>query len=318
VVELSDAASPTVERAALAEPAARGPTRAALARVARDRAAVAGLLLVLLISLAAAAAPLLAPHPPREVRFDRALASPGREFVLGSDSLGRDELSRLLYGARVSLASVVLATFAIIVIGVAVGLVSGFFGGIVDSVIQRALETVMAFPSLIFALAIAGMLGPSMRSVMIAVIAVSWVSYARLVRGMVLSERGQPYVEAARAIGAGDVRIMRSHVLRNVVPPIVVLATIELGGLLLAISSLSFLGLGAQPPTPEWGTMLNEARPFFQSAPHLMLAPGAAITLTVLSFNLIGDGLRDALDPRTRGAVAAARRRRRRRLGRRR
>ena len=171
----------------------------------------------------------------------------------------------------------------------------------------------MAFPSLVLALAIAGVLGPSLRSVVIAVVAVQWVSYARLVRGMVLGVRSQPYVDAALSFGAPDRWIMLRAILPNVLPPVVVLATLELGGVLLTISSLSFLGLGAQPPTPEWGTMLSEARPYFESNPHLMVAPGLAIVVTVLAFNLVGDGLRDALDPRTKQALAHARSRRWRR-----
>jgi peptide/nickel transport system permease protein len=165
----------------------------------------------------------------------------------------------------------------------------------------------LAVPSLVLALAIAGMLGPSMASVLIGVVAVQWVSYARLVRGMVLSARSQPYVESSIALGARSRRVMFNEILPNVVPPVVVLATLEMGGLLLSISSLSFLGLGAQPPTPEWGTMLNQARPFFQSHPYLMILPGVAITLTVLAFNLLGDGLRDALDPRAGRLVTRVR-----------
>jgi peptide/nickel transport system permease protein len=190
---------------------------------------------------------------------------------------------------------------------VTIGLLSGFYGGFVDGAIQRVLDVLLAVPSLVLALAIAGMLGSSMRSVLVGVVAVSWVPYVRLVRGMVLSARSEPYVESSIALGARSRRVMFNEILPNVVPPVVVLATLEMGGLLLSISSLSFLGLGAQPPTPEWGIMLSQARPFFQSHPHLMIAPGVAITLTVLAFNLLGDGLRDALDPKAGRLVTRVR-----------
>lgn len=287
---------------------AKGPVRPAFRRLLRDRGAVVGLVILAALAITALAAPALAPYSPIEPHYARALRGPGRAFLLGTDGLGRDQLSRLIFGTRISLASVSLAAAAIMLIGVTVGLVSGYYGGVVDSIIQRVVEILLAFPSLVLALAIAGVLGPSITSVLIAVIAVHWVSYARLVRGMVLSARNQPYVESARALGASNRRIMFREILPNVLPPVIVLATLEMGGLLLSISSLSFLGLGAQPPTSEWGTMLSQARPFFQSNPHLMIVPGLAITLTVLAFNLVGDGLRDALDPRTRSLLLHARR----------
>jgi peptide/nickel transport system permease protein len=292
-------------------PTARGSIQIALRRLLRDRSAVAGLIILSLLAIAAVAAPALAPYSPIEPHYESALQGPSREFLLGTDGLGRDELSRLLFGARISLASVTVAAVAITLLGVAIGLVSGFYGGVVDGGIQRVIDVLLAFPSLVLALAIVGVLGPSIRSVLIAVVAVHWVSYARLVRGMVLSARNQPYVESAVALGARSWRLMFREILPNVVPPVVILATLEMGGLLLSISALSFLGLGAQPPTPEWGTMLNQARPFFQSHPFLMIAPGIAITLTVLAFNLLGDGLRDALDPNATRLIAHARARRR-------
>ena len=291
-------------------PSSRGPARTALRRLLADRAALAGVVVIAAAAVAAAAAPLLAPYSPDAPHYADSLRGPGRHYLLGTDGLGRDELSRLVYGARMSLASVMVATLAIVLVGVAVGLASGYFGGVVDTLLQRTTDIVMAFPSLVLALVIAGILGASLTSVVIAVVSVHWASYARLVRGMVLTAREQRYVEASRALGAGDTRIMLSEILPNVLPPVVVLATLEMGGLLLAISSLSFLGLGAQPPTPEWGTMLNEARPYFESHAYLMIAPGFAITLLVLAFNLVGDGLRDALDPRSSRLVSSTRRRR--------
>jgi peptide/nickel transport system permease protein len=288
-------------------PVVRGPVRGALRRLLRDRSALVGLGTLVLLVVAAVFAPALAPYSPTEPHYEDALRGPGRDYLLGTDGLGRDELSRLLFGARISLASVTMAAAAITLLGVTIGLLSGYYGGILDGAIQRVIDVLLAVPSLVLALAIAGMLGPSIRSVLIGVVAVQWVSYARLVRGMVLSARSQPYVESSIALGARSRRVMFNDILPNVMPPVVVLATLEMGGLLLSISSLSFLGLGAQPPTPEWGTMLNQARPFFQSHPYLMIVPGVAITLTVLAFNLLGDGLRDALDPRAGRLVTRVR-----------
>jgi peptide/nickel transport system permease protein len=288
-------------------PVARGPVRVAFRRLLHDRSALVGLGILVLLVVAAVFAPALAPYSPTEPHYEDALRGPGRDYLLGTDGLGRDELSRLLFGARISLASVTMAAAAITLLGVTIGLLSGYYGGILDGAIQRVIDVLLAVPSLVLALAIAGMLGPSMASVLIGVVAVQWVSYARLVRGMVLSARSQPYVESSIALGARSRRVMLNEILPNVVPPVVVLATLEMGGLLLSISSLSFLGLGAQPPTPEWGTMLNQARPFFQSHPYLMILPGVAITLTVLAFNLLGDGLRDALDPRAGRLVTRVR-----------
>jgi peptide/nickel transport system permease protein len=280
-----------------------------LRRLGRDPAALVGLLFITVVTIAAIGAPLFAPYPPDEPHFAQSLQPPGGHFVLGTDGLGRDEFSRLLYGARISLASVAVATLVIVVVGVTVGLISGYSGGIVDDVLQRIVEIVMAFPSLVLALVVAGILGPGLKSIVIAVVVASWASYARLVRGMVLSTRQQGYVEAAVVQGARNSRVMVKEILPNVLPPVIVLATLEMGGLLLAMSSLSFLGLGAQPPTPEWGTMLNEARPYFESHVYLMIVPGLAITLLVLAFNLVGDGLRDALDPRSSALVSGSRRR---------
>jgi peptide/nickel transport system permease protein len=292
--------SPSMAVAPVAvEPVSKGTVRLALRRLIRDRAALLGMGIVAAFTLGAVLAPVLAPYSPIEPHYSSALRGLGHRFLLGTDGLGRDELSRLLFGARISLGAVSAAALAITFIGVTVGMVSGYYGGLLDSLIQRLIEILLAFPPLVLALAIAGVLGPSLGSVLIAVVAVHWVSYARVVRGMVLSTRNQPFVGAARASGATDRRIMVREILPNVIPPVIVLATMEMGGLLLTISSLSFLGLGAQPPTPEWGTMLNQARPYFQSHPYLMILPGLAITLAVLGFNLVGDALRDALDPRT-------------------
>ena len=247
-----------------------------------------------LIAAAAIAAPLVAPHDPTAVDARAILAPPSGEHWLGTDNLGRDIFSRLVYGARWSLGAAGAAAVAIVLVGITVGVISGYVGGLVDDVTMRIVDVLLAF----LALAIVGTLGPSLQNVLIGMVSVWWVEYARVMRGLTLGVRGREYVTAAQCAGATAGHVMLRHILPNVVPSVLVLATLELGGLILAISGLSFLGLGAQPPTPEWGTMLNDGRPFFQRAPQLMIYPGLAITLVVVGCNLLGDGLRDVLDPR--------------------
>ena len=246
--------------------------------------------------LVALLAPIIAPFDPTLVDAARSFASPGSQHWLGTDNLGRDMFSRLLYGARWSLGIVLVATVMIMSAGVIIGVVAGYAGGLVDDVLMRLADTVLSVPSLLLGLAIVGTLGPGVRSLMIGVASIWWVGHARIIRGLVLAHRERGFVEAARALGARDRRIIARHILPGILPAVIVLATLEMGELVLAISGFSFLGLGAQPPTPEWGAMLNDARNFFFTAPQLMLYPGAAITITVLGFNLVGDGLRDALD----------------------
>ena len=264
-----------------------------------DPASLLGLLIVAAIVAAALAAPVLAPHDPTAVSLERRLLTPNSEYPLGTDHLGRDELSRLLYGARTTLGTASVVLMVVITIAVTVGTLSGYYGGRLDTLLMGLVDLLLAFPGLILAVAIAGTLGPSLINVMIAMAAVWWAGYARLIRGMVLSLRQREFVEAARAIGASDRRIMIVHVLRNILGPVIVLATLDMGWIILGISGLNYLGLGAQPPTPEWGAMLNDGRPLLQLAPRMMLYPGAAIFLVVLGFNLLGDGLRDVLDPTT-------------------
>jgi ABC-type dipeptide/oligopeptide/nickel transport system permease subunit len=266
----------------------------------RDRTAVAGLGVLIVFVTAAALAPLIAPHDPTTVDVVRKLAPPSGEFPLGTDHLGRDVLSRLLYGARISLAATFFAALAIAATGLVLGVIAGFVGGVVDALISRIIDVLLAFPGLLLALAVTGVLGPSLRNLLLAVIVVSWAGYARVVRAAALAERGRPYIEAARASGASRRRVVLRHILPNVLAPVIVLTALDMAAILLGISALSFLGLGVQPPTPEWGAMLSEARPYLSSAPRLMFFPGAAIFLTALAFNLVGDGLRDVLDPKTR------------------
>ncbi len=274
-----------------------GGQQGVLRRLVRDRAAVVGLVIIVLLVALALAAPLLAPHDPAAQHLHARLAAPNLTFPLGTDNLGRCLLSRLLYGARVSLAAATAAALLALLIGVSVGAIAGYAGGWADVVIMRFVDLLLAFPLLVLALAITGFIGVGMGSVLVGVVSVWWASYARIVRGLMLSLRERPFVEAARAMGAAPARIIIRHLLPNVLPPVIVLATLEMGGLLLVISGLNFLGLGVQPPTPEWGAMLNDGRPFLRSAPQLMIYPGLAISLAVMACNLLGDGLRDALDP---------------------
>ena len=267
-------------------------------RLARQPLALLGLLVVGAFALAAVAAPVLARHEPETVDVVARLASPSRDHWLGTDTLGRDLFSRIVFGARWSLGAAFVVTVAVSAIGVAVGAASGYLGGRVDAVAMRVVDALLAFPAILLALAIVGVVGPGLRGVLTGLVLVGWAGYARVVRGIVLSVRENEYVMAARAVGGSDVHILRRHVLPNVVSPVVVLASLEMGQLILALAGLSFLGLGAQPPAPEWGTMLNDGRVFLLTAPQLMIYPGVAISLVVLGLNLLGDGLRDLLDPR--------------------
>jgi peptide/nickel transport system permease protein len=273
---------------------------AALHDVVRDRSALLGLGILVTVVLAALFARVIAPYDPTAMDPTANLASPSRDHWLGTDNLGRDLFSRLVYGARWTLGAAGLAAAGIVLLGVTVGIVAGYAGGIVDDLLMRVVDVLLAFPSIVLALAIVGMLGPSLVNVLIGMVAVWWVDYARVVRGLTLKVRQNDYVLSAHCCGCGSGRTIFRHILPNVIPSVIVLATLELGALMLAISGLSFLGLGAQPPTPEWGTMLSDGRLFFLNAPQLMMYPGIAITLVVLGCNLLGDGLRDALDPRQR------------------
>lgn len=263
-----------------------------------DRLARVGLGIVVSLVLVAILAPLIARHDPAAIDPLNRLAGSSRDHPLGTDELGRDVFARLVFGARWSLGLAALATAVVMTIGIVVGLVSGFFGGVVDAVIMRLVDVLLAFPSLVLYLAIVGTLGPGIENVFIALVSISWAGYARVVRGLVLTVREREFVRAALGLGATRRRLVIRHIFPNVVSPIVVLASIQIGGTILALAALGFFGLGAQPPTPEWGTMINQGRLFLQTSPTLMIYPGIAISLSVLGFNLLGDGLRDALDPR--------------------
>ena len=269
-------------------------TRRLLAR----RATVVGLAIVIMLGLVALFAPWIAPHDPAHIDPAIGFAGPSAAHWLGTDNLGRDLLSRLVYGARWSLGLVLIATLLVMSAGVTVGVVAGYAGGVLDDVLMRLVDAVLSVPSLLLGLAIVGTIGPGIGSVMIGLASIWWVSYARVVRGLVIALRERPFVDAARALGASNGHIVVRHIMPGILPALAVLASLEMGELVLAISGLSFLGLGAQPPTPEWGAMLNDGRTFFFTAPQLLLYPGIAISVAVMGFNLLGDGLRDALDAR--------------------
>ena len=247
---------------------------------------------------AAALAPWIAPHNPVRGELDDYLQAPSGRYWFGTDTFGRDVFSRVVYGARISLAVGAAVQVSALAIGVGLGLLSGFYGGPVDNLIMRLAEIIFAFPGLLFAIAIMAVIGPSLYNVFIALGLVSWTGLARVVRGAVLAVKEQEFVEAARALGASNRRIILRHLLPNIVAPAIILVTLGIGGAILAEASLSFLGLGAQPPTPSWGSMLTVGRDYLTEAPWLSIYPGVAIFLTVMGFNLLGDGLRDLLDPR--------------------
>ena len=267
-------------------------------RVARSRWTLAGLALVAALALAAAAAPWLAPANPYRSELAAALRSPSTAFPLGTDAQGRDVLSRLLFGARLSLAVGLTSQVISLATGLLLGLLAGFRGRWVDAVVMRAADVTLAFPSLLLLIAVAAAVRPSLPVVCVVIGAVGWAGMARLVRGQVLVARGLDYVQAARALGASDVRLVARHVLPNVLGPVIVAATLGVGSAIMAEAALSFVGLGAQPPTPSWGAMIAEGRDLLRVAPWVSLFPGLAIGLTVLGVNLVGDGLRDALDVR--------------------
>jgi peptide/nickel transport system permease protein len=276
----------------------RGLRLAARAPILANPLNLVALALIALFAACALFAPLLAPYDPLAQELGQRLRPPSPEHWLGTDSLGRDIASRILYGARISLIVGVVVVASAGVVGTAIGLVAGYAGGLVDEALMRLTEVFLAFPALILAMAIAGALGPSLTNAIIAIAAVTWAVYARLTRGQILSLRRREFVEAARAIGASRTRIVVRHLLPNALAPIMIQASFDLGSSIIAAAGLSFIGFGAQPPTPEWGVMISEGRNYISTQPWLSLFPGLAILLAVGSFNLLGDGLRDAFDPR--------------------
>jgi len=257
-----------------------------------------GAVIVAVAALAALVGPLLTPYDPSAQALALRLQGPSLAHPLGLDELGRDILARLLAGARVSFLVGVVVVGVSSAIGMTLGSIAGYFGGVVDDAISRVIDVLMAFPGILLAIALVAVLGPSLTNVVLALCVIGWVGYARLVRGQALRAREFEYVQAARALGAGPGRVVLRHVLPTAIPAVVVQATLGMAGAIIAEASLSFLGLGVQPPTPSWGTMLDAGRSHLFDAPHLTIVPGVAIALLVLGFNFVGDGLRDRIDPK--------------------
>jgi peptide/nickel transport system permease protein len=288
-----------IERRSLAIRFWRNP---AARRFRRNRTALLGLAMVSLLILVALAAPLLAPADPLEAELQKSLLSPGvNGYLLGTDELGRDLWSRVVYGSRISLSLGVISVGIGLLIGIPLPALAAYRGGWVDSLAMRLVDILISFPAILLAIIVVSVLGPSLNNAMIAVGVAQGPIYARLVRGVILSLKQREFVEAARAIGVYDHDIVFRHILPNCLSPIIIQSTLLIASSILSASALSFLGLGAQPPTPEWGAMLSKGRLYLRTAPFLTTFPGLAIVTTVLGFNLFGDGLREALDPRMGG-----------------
>lgn len=269
-------------------------------QLSRNRGAVLGLLLILTEVAVAVAAPWVAPYDPLEQSIREALQPPSAQHLLGTDDIGRDMLSRIIYGTRISLRVGLISVAISSIIGTTMGIAAGFYGGWADNLIMRLTDVLAAFPGMLLALTVIAILGPGLFNVMIAVGIGSIPSYTRIARGSTLSIKSCPFVESARAVGCKDARIMARYILPNVLPPLIVIVTLGIAGAILTASGLSFLGLGARPPTPEWGAMLSTGRTYLRQSWWFAVFPGLAITFTVVSINLLGDGLRDALDPKLR------------------
>jgi len=275
------------------------PTQRAIRRFLRHRLAMAGMVVVILFVVVAALAPLIAPYDPNATSWTAIRRAPSAAHWFGTDENGRDVLSRVIWGARASLMAGVLAVVGAVLMGVPLGLLAGMAGGWVDTIISRIADAMLSVPFLILAIALAAFLGPSLENAMLAIAISASPVFVRLARGMALEAMSTDWVEAARALGNPPWRVAVLHVAPNIVPPLMVQATLSIAEAIIAEASLSFLGLGMQPPDPSWGSMLNSAQRFLTQAPWLAIFPGLAIFLVVLAFNLAGDGLRDALDPRS-------------------
>jgi peptide/nickel transport system permease protein len=277
------------------------PWRRSLRTLVRNRMAMVGATIILIWAVVAIAAPIVAPYDALAQKIEDRLGPPSARHLFGTDELGRDVFSRVVYGARISLPVGLLVILFATLVGALVGALAGYIGGLFDLLIMRLADITLAFPSIVLALAIAAALGPSLRNALIAMILVWWPEYARLMRGQVLSVKNDEYVAAARVLGASDVRILLRHIIPNTLAPIIVKASLDAGSAILTIAALSFIGLGAVPPTPEWGAMISMGRfKFYQW--WLTTFPGLAVLSVVLGFNFLGDGVRDAFDPRMGGA----------------
>lgn len=284
--------------AAARRPATRSLSRQVLRRLGRSKGALVGIVILAALVLAALAAPWLTPYDPLAINPIDRLQPPNRRHWLGTDVLGRDLLTRILFGARVSLQTGLISVTIAILIGVPMGLLAGFYGGLTDRSLMRVVDLMLTFPGILLALVIIAILGPDLFNAMLAVGVSASPVFARVVRATVLSSKEQAYVEGARAVGCSNMRIMLRHILPNTVAPIIVLGTLGVAGAIIAAAALSYLGLGARPPAPEWGALLSEGRNYLRVAWWMTTFPGLAIMTAVLSINLLGDGLRDAFDPR--------------------
>jgi peptide/nickel transport system permease protein len=294
-----EAALTATPRALSAEPI-ETPTARTIRRFKRRKAAVIALVLIATFVAGAVLAPLISPYDPDLQTWTAVRKAPSALHWLGTDDVGRDVLARVIYGARASLLAGVISVAIALLVGVPIGLISGYLGGFVDALFSRITDALLACPFLILAIALAAFLGPSLGNAMIAIGITTTPIFMRLTRGQVMAVKVEDYVEAARAVGNPHWRIALRHILPNILPALLVQATLSVAAAIIAEAALSFLGLGQQPPAPSWGSMLNAAQRFLETAPWMAIWPGLAIFLTVLSFNLVGDGLRDALDPRSR------------------
>nr|WP_245528859.1 nickel transporter permease [Methanotorris formicicus] len=271
----------------------------------KNKTCLVGLIVISAITLSGLLAPIVAKNPYETNMLER-LSPPSSEHPFGTDQLGRDLFSRVVYGARVSLIVAITISIISLTVGCSIGAVSGYAGGVVDDIIGRVIDVFLAIPELIFNIALVGVLCVILKStssvwvVMMAIVVTNWITYARLTRGIVLSLKEREFITSARMMGATDWWILLKHIIPNAIPPIIVLATLNVGNIIMTIASLGFLGLGIQPPTPEWGQILNTGKNYLTTAPWIMVFPGLAIMLAILGFNLLGDGLRDVLEPKSR------------------
>lgn len=280
-----------------AVPAKRSSRKFTIPQKWRNPIGILGAIIVLVTIVTAVAAPVIAPYSPSAQENERLLA-PSWENPMGTDELGRDTFSRIVYGSRVSLQVGIISVVIALLVGTYIGLVAGFYGGLLDSWLMRVVDIMFAFPGLVLAIVIAGLLGPSRTNAMIAIGVVYTPAFARVIRGAVLTVVSEAYIESGRVAGATNWRLIRQHVLPNIIAPMMVMATVYLSSAILSEAALSFLGLGTQPPQPSWGGMLNLARTYMEISPWLAIFPGLAIMIVVMGFNFLGDGLRDVLDPR--------------------
>ena len=267
-------------------------------RILRNKSVLIGGVIVLFFIILAVFAPIISPYSPTDADLMRSLEPPQKNFLFGTDVQGRDILSRIIYRSRISLSVGLIVQGISLTIGITMGLFSGYYGGLIDDIISSLMNIMFSFPSLLFAIAIMAVLGPSLYNIFFALGIINWPTIARLVRGETLSLKKRDFIEASKALGTPSIIIIFKHILPNCLAPIIVVSTLGIADAILTEATLSFLGLGIQPPTPSWGSMLSRGREYIWSAPHLVIFPGLAILITVLGFNLLGDGLRDVLDPK--------------------